>query len=224
MTPTAASAEASEFAGKTALVTGAARGVGKETVALLHARGARVVAVDLRPDVTTLGDEFPGVLAMRGDLPGHAEPGRREHRQHRVLRRHGRPARRRRLQRVQRRPGPADQGARRRRRTMGHPRQPCRRRRHRDRLPRHDPPRQPRLPRIVRRRPAPGPSCTARRDRRGSLLPRLTTLQLHHRSRGTRRRRLHRRLTDGADQPLLGHTPLPAGRRVAGSSSSRLRT
>ncbi|MGW5689803.1 SDR family NAD(P)-dependent oxidoreductase [Streptomyces asiaticus] len=68
MTPTAASAETSEFAGKTALVTGAARGVGKETVALLHARGARVVAVDLRPDVTTLGDEFPGVLAMRGDI------------------------------------------------------------------------------------------------------------------------------------------------------------
>ena len=68
MTPTAASAEASEFAGKTALVTGAARGVGKETVALLHARGARVVAVDLRPDVTTLQDEFPGVLAMRGDI------------------------------------------------------------------------------------------------------------------------------------------------------------
>jgi len=68
MTPTAASAEASEFAGKTALVTGAARGVGKETVALLHARGAHVVAVDLRPDVTTLRDEFPGVLAMRGDI------------------------------------------------------------------------------------------------------------------------------------------------------------
>lgn len=71
MTPATASAEASEsaeFAGKSALVTGAARGVGKETVALLHARGARVVAVDLRPDITTLPDEFPGVLAMRGDI------------------------------------------------------------------------------------------------------------------------------------------------------------
>ncbi|MER0479732.1 SDR family oxidoreductase [Streptomyces sp. Edi2] len=71
MTSATASAEASEsaeFAGKTALVTGAARGVGKETVALLHARGARVVAVDLRPDITTLPDEFPGVLAMRGDI------------------------------------------------------------------------------------------------------------------------------------------------------------
>ncbi|PJM98480.1 short-chain dehydrogenase [Streptomyces sp. CB01201] len=68
MTPTVVSAEASEFAGKAALVTGAARGVGKETVVLLHARGARVVAVDLRADVTTLQDEFPGVLVMRGDI------------------------------------------------------------------------------------------------------------------------------------------------------------
>lgn len=71
MTPATAYAEASEsaeFAGKSALVTGAARGVGKETVALLHARGARVVAVDLRPDITTLPDEFPGVLAMCGDI------------------------------------------------------------------------------------------------------------------------------------------------------------
>ncbi len=68
MTPAPAPAETSEFAGKTALVTGAARGVGKETVALLHARGARVVAVDLRPDVMTLRDEFPGVFTMRGDI------------------------------------------------------------------------------------------------------------------------------------------------------------
>ncbi|GAA5206188.1 hypothetical protein GCM10023323_16550 [Streptomyces thinghirensis] len=77
MTPAAASAGASEtteFAGKTALVTGAARGVGKETVALLHARGARVVAVDLRPDITTLPDEFPGVLAMHGDISREKRP------------------------------------------------------------------------------------------------------------------------------------------------------
>lgn len=77
MTPATASAEASEsaeFAGKSALVTGAARGVGKETVALLHARGARVVAVDLRPDITTLPDEFPGVLAMRGDITQEERP------------------------------------------------------------------------------------------------------------------------------------------------------
>ncbi|WP_411146622.1 SDR family NAD(P)-dependent oxidoreductase [Streptomyces sp. x-80] len=73
-TPSAEAAEAAEaaefaeFAGKAALVTGAARGVGKETVALLHARGARVVAIDLRPDTMTLPDEFPGVLAISGDI------------------------------------------------------------------------------------------------------------------------------------------------------------
>ncbi|MEV8126078.1 SDR family oxidoreductase [Streptomyces sp. NPDC085944] len=63
-----AAAESAEFSGKTAVVTGAARGVGRATVALLHARGARVVAVDLRPDVTALPDAYPGVLAVRGDV------------------------------------------------------------------------------------------------------------------------------------------------------------
>lgn len=38
---------------------GAARGVGRAAVALLHARGARVVAVDLRPDITALPDAYP---------------------------------------------------------------------------------------------------------------------------------------------------------------------
>jgi NAD(P)-dependent dehydrogenase (short-subunit alcohol dehydrogenase family) len=42
--------------------------VGKETVALLTARGARVVAVDLRPDVQALPEKFPGVLATTGDV------------------------------------------------------------------------------------------------------------------------------------------------------------
>ncbi|WP_260636283.1 SDR family NAD(P)-dependent oxidoreductase [Streptomyces angustmyceticus] len=68
MAPVPPSTEAAEFAGKVALVTGAARGVGKETVALLSARGARVVAVDLRPAVMDLPDEFPGILAVRGDI------------------------------------------------------------------------------------------------------------------------------------------------------------
>ncbi|MGP3777192.1 SDR family NAD(P)-dependent oxidoreductase (plasmid) [Streptomyces sp. SDT5-1] len=66
--PSAASPESAEFAGKTALVTGAARGVGRQTVALLHARGARIVALDLRRDVTHLTQEFPGVVAMSGDI------------------------------------------------------------------------------------------------------------------------------------------------------------
>ncbi|MFJ8719528.1 SDR family NAD(P)-dependent oxidoreductase [Streptomyces violaceus] len=71
MTPatlSAEAAEAAEFAGKVALVTGAARGVGKATVALLSARGAHVVAVDLHPDIKTLPDEFPSVLAISGDI------------------------------------------------------------------------------------------------------------------------------------------------------------
>ncbi|MFI8849170.1 SDR family NAD(P)-dependent oxidoreductase [Streptomyces sp. NPDC053499] len=57
-----------EFAGKTALVTGAARGVGKETVRLLHSRGARVVAVDQRQEVVELPEEFAGVRPLIGDV------------------------------------------------------------------------------------------------------------------------------------------------------------
>ncbi|UNZ16041.1 SDR family oxidoreductase [Streptomyces sp. 891-h] len=57
-----------EFAGKTALVTGAARGVGKETVRLLHSRGARVVAVDQRQEVAELPEEFAGVRPLIGDV------------------------------------------------------------------------------------------------------------------------------------------------------------
>ncbi|NHI06223.1 short chain dehydrogenase/reductase family oxidoreductase [Streptomyces sp. KO7888] len=33
--------------------------MGRAAVALLHARGARVVAVDLRPDITALPDAYP---------------------------------------------------------------------------------------------------------------------------------------------------------------------
>ncbi|MEW2297821.1 SDR family oxidoreductase [Streptomyces sp. NPDC006743] len=67
-TTSAAPSESAEFVGKIALVTGAARGVGRETVALLHARGARIVALDLRPDVTNLAAEFPGVVTTSGDI------------------------------------------------------------------------------------------------------------------------------------------------------------
>ncbi|MFJ4703064.1 SDR family NAD(P)-dependent oxidoreductase [Streptomyces sp. NPDC088768] len=65
---TASPLPAPEFGGLTALVTGAARGIGKETVALLHARGARVVALDRRADVDALREEFPGVVTVRGDV------------------------------------------------------------------------------------------------------------------------------------------------------------
>ncbi|MYR57646.1 SDR family oxidoreductase [Streptomyces sp. SID625] len=68
MTSTPPSAEAPEFTGRTALVTGAARGVGKETVALLHSRGARVVALDIRPQLASLKQEFPGIVTVSGDV------------------------------------------------------------------------------------------------------------------------------------------------------------
>ena len=59
----------SELAGAVAIVTGAAGGVGKASVELLTARGARVVAEDLNPAVDELeGDQ---VAALRGDV---AEP------------------------------------------------------------------------------------------------------------------------------------------------------
>ncbi|GHH23234.1 hypothetical protein Srubr_19980 [Streptomyces rubradiris] len=48
-----------DFAGKVAVVTGGARGVGRKTVALLSARGARVVAVDLRPETEDCQRSFP---------------------------------------------------------------------------------------------------------------------------------------------------------------------
>ncbi|MBW8090907.1 MULTISPECIES: SDR family NAD(P)-dependent oxidoreductase [Streptomyces] len=65
-------ADPREFAGRTALVTGAARGVGKETVRLLHGRGAQVVAVDRRQEVTALPQEFPGVHPLVGDVTDEA--------------------------------------------------------------------------------------------------------------------------------------------------------
>ncbi|GAA3529842.1 SDR family NAD(P)-dependent oxidoreductase [Nonomuraea rosea] len=61
-----------EFAGKVAIVTGAARGVGKETVRLLHRRGARVVALDQRQEVKELPVEFPGVHSFLDDVTDEA--------------------------------------------------------------------------------------------------------------------------------------------------------
>lgn len=58
-----------ELAGAVAIVTGASGGVGRATVELLTARGARVVAEDLSPTVAELEGEQ--VAALRGDV---AEP------------------------------------------------------------------------------------------------------------------------------------------------------
>ncbi|MFD9892603.1 SDR family NAD(P)-dependent oxidoreductase [Amycolatopsis sp. NPDC059027] len=59
---------AGELDGKVALVTGAARGVGAATVAWLHARGAQVVATDIRPSVHEWTAGLDGVTALVGDV------------------------------------------------------------------------------------------------------------------------------------------------------------
>ena len=54
--------------GKVAIVTGAARGIGRSTVELLTAHGVRVVAEDISPAVSDLAQ--PGkVVTMVGDAP-----------------------------------------------------------------------------------------------------------------------------------------------------------
>ncbi|GAA1693934.1 SDR family NAD(P)-dependent oxidoreductase [Streptomyces yatensis] len=72
MTTATHPADSREFTGKIALVTGAARGVGKETVRLLHSRGAHIVAVDQRHDVRELAEHFPGVHPLVGDITEEA--------------------------------------------------------------------------------------------------------------------------------------------------------
>jgi 3-oxoacyl-[acyl-carrier protein] reductase len=52
-------------AGKTAIVTGAATGIGAATARLLAARGARVLAVGLQPDA--LGETVAGIQAEGGE-------------------------------------------------------------------------------------------------------------------------------------------------------------
>lgn len=54
--------------GRTAIVTGAARGVGRAVLAWLHARGVYVVAEDLRPEVAELAEQFPGTETMTADV------------------------------------------------------------------------------------------------------------------------------------------------------------
>ena len=54
------------LAGRVAIVTGAARGIGRETALLLRARGARVVASDIAESVNALGRE--DVATLMGDV------------------------------------------------------------------------------------------------------------------------------------------------------------
>lgn len=67
---------APEFAGKTALVTGSSRGIGRAIASLLHAGGCRVV-LNAR-DAAALemaASSLPGVLSVPGDVthPGEAQ-------------------------------------------------------------------------------------------------------------------------------------------------------
>jgi NAD(P)-dependent dehydrogenase (short-subunit alcohol dehydrogenase family) len=55
-----------EVENKVAIVTGAASGIGRATVELLHARGAKVVAEDINPEVERLA--CPGVATLVADI------------------------------------------------------------------------------------------------------------------------------------------------------------
>jgi NAD(P)-dependent dehydrogenase (short-subunit alcohol dehydrogenase family) len=55
-----------EVEGKVAIVTGAASGIGQGIAKLLHARGAKVVAEDVDPDVQKL--ECPGLVPFVADV------------------------------------------------------------------------------------------------------------------------------------------------------------
>ena len=58
------------LAGRVAVVTGAARGIGRETVRLLVERGAQVVATDIREDVDALASEQ--VATLQADVGAEA--------------------------------------------------------------------------------------------------------------------------------------------------------
>ncbi|HEX8986377.1 MAG TPA: bifunctional aldolase/short-chain dehydrogenase [Rhodocyclaceae bacterium] len=60
------------FAGEVALVTGAASGIGRACVEALLARGAAVVALDLKADIESLSNH-PGYLGIRCDVSDEAQ-------------------------------------------------------------------------------------------------------------------------------------------------------
>ncbi|ANK76667.1 MULTISPECIES: SDR family oxidoreductase [Ensifer] len=58
--------QVNEVEGKVAIVTGAASGIGKATVELLRARGAKVIAEDVDPDVRSL--KADGIVPLVADI------------------------------------------------------------------------------------------------------------------------------------------------------------
>ena len=57
-----------DFDGKVAIVTGAAGGIGREIVRLLHERGASVVVEDIQPSVSELATDDGRITAVVGDV------------------------------------------------------------------------------------------------------------------------------------------------------------
>src|SRR5688572_32657565 len=57
-----------EVQNKVAIVTGAASGIGRATVELLHARGALVVAEDINPAVNDAFKGHEGIVPFVGDV------------------------------------------------------------------------------------------------------------------------------------------------------------